>query len=33
MTKAAEHARNDHNIQNMTPDLEQKVRGAIHDKR
>ena len=33
MTKAAEHARQDHNIQTMTPDLEQKVRGAIHEKR
>ena len=33
MAKAAEHARSDHNIQHMTPDLEQKVRGAIHEKR
>jgi predicted small metal-binding protein len=32
MAKATEHARKDHNIQNMTPDLEQKVRGAIRDK-
>jgi predicted small metal-binding protein len=32
MTKAADHARRDHDIQNLTPDLEQKVRGAIHDK-
>ena len=31
MAKATEHARKDHN-QNMTPDLEQKVRGAIRDK-
>ena len=32
MAKATEHARNEHHIQQMTPDLEQKVRGAIHDK-
>ncbi len=32
VAKATEHARNDHNIQHMTPDLEQKVRGAIHEK-
>jgi predicted small metal-binding protein len=33
MVKAAEHARKEHNIQQMTPDLEDKVRDAIHDKR
>lgn len=33
MAKAAEHARNDHNIRTMPPDLEKKVRGAIHEKR
>lgn len=33
VAKATEHARNEHNIRNMTPDLEQKVRGAIHEKR
>ena len=32
IAKATEHARSDHHIQQMTPDLEQKVRGAIHDK-
>jgi predicted small metal-binding protein len=32
MAKATEHARNDHNIRTMTPDLEQKVRSAIHEK-
>jgi predicted small metal-binding protein len=32
MTKAADHARRDHDIQKLTPDLEQKVRGAIHDQ-
>lgn len=33
MAKASEHARKDHDIQNMTPDLQEKVRDAIHDKR
>ena len=33
MAKAAEHARRDHNMQDMTPELQEKVRGAIHDKR
>ena len=32
VAKAAEHARRDHNIQNVTPDLERQVRSAIHDK-
>ena len=33
MAKAAEHARRDHNMQDITPELQEKVRGAIHDKR
>ena len=33
IAKATEHARKDHNITHMTPDLEEKVRGAIHEKR
>ena len=33
MAKAAEHARRDHNMQDLTPELQEKVRGAIHDKR
>ncbi len=33
VAKATEHARRDHNIRDITPDLEQKVRGAIHEKR
>ena len=33
VAKAKEHARRDHNIQTVTPDLEEKVRGAIHEKR
>jgi predicted small metal-binding protein len=33
MAKATEHARTDHKISNVTPDLEQKIRGAIHEKR
>ena len=33
MTKAAEHARKSHNIDRMTPEIEKKVRGAIHDQR
>ena len=32
IAKAKEHARRDHN-QDVTPDLEKKVRGAIHEKR
>lgn len=32
LAKTAEHARNEHNIRQMTPDLEQKVRGAIREK-
>ena len=33
MMKAEEHARKDHNLTHMTPDLRDKVRDAIHDKR
>jgi predicted small metal-binding protein len=33
MAKATEHARKDHNITNVTPDLDSKIRGAIHEKR
>jgi predicted small metal-binding protein len=33
MSKAAEHARTAHDIRQMTPDIENKVRGAIHDQR
>jgi predicted small metal-binding protein len=33
MRKAAEHARTAHDIRQMTPDIENKVRGAIHDQR
>lgn len=32
LAKAADHARNDHNIREITPELEQSVRNAIHDK-
>jgi predicted small metal-binding protein len=32
MAKATEHARSEHNVRNLTPDLEQKIRGAIHEK-
>lgn len=32
MAKATEHARKDHNVDNVTPDFAQKVRGAIHEK-
>ena len=32
MTKAAEHARQAHNIQTMTPELASKVKAAIRDK-
>jgi predicted small metal-binding protein len=31
VAKAAEHAKRDHGIEAVTPELEQKVRGAIHD--
>ena len=33
MRKASEHARTAHNLTQMTPDIERKVRGAIHDQR
>jgi predicted small metal-binding protein len=33
IAKATEHARRDHNVRDITPDLEQKVRSAIHEKR
>lgn len=33
MSKASEHARTAHNITRMTPEIERKVRGAIHDQR
>jgi predicted small metal-binding protein len=33
IAKASEHARKDHNVTNMTPDMQEKVRGAIHEKR
>jgi predicted small metal-binding protein len=33
MAKATEHARKDHNVTHITPDLDQKIRGAIHEKR
>jgi predicted small metal-binding protein len=33
MTKASEHARTAHNMKSMTPEIEKKVRGAIHDQR
>lgn len=32
LSKAAEHARADHDIREVTPALERQVRGAIHDK-
>ena len=32
MAKATEHARSEHNITTVTPDLEKKIRGAIHEK-
>lgn len=32
MRKASEHARTSHNMTNITPDIEKKVRGAIHDQ-
>jgi predicted small metal-binding protein len=33
MSKAREHARTAHNINDMTPETERMVRGAIHDER
>ena len=33
IAKASEHARKEHNITTMTADLQEKVRGAIHEKR
>jgi predicted small metal-binding protein len=33
MSKASEHARTAHNMTRMTPEIENKVRGAIHDQR
>ena len=33
LAKATEHARREHDIREITPDLEKKVRGAIRDKR
>lgn len=32
MAKATDHARQAHNLQQMTPDIESKVRSAIHDQ-
>ena len=32
LQKAAEHARKDHNIQEITPDIQAKVQSAIHDE-
>ncbi len=32
LTQAAEHARRDHQIEEVTPDLEQQVRAAIQEK-
>ena len=31
MTRAAEHARNDHGIQEITPEVGQKAQAAIRD--
>jgi predicted small metal-binding protein len=33
MRKASEHARTSHNMTQMTPEIEKKVRGAIHEQR
>jgi predicted small metal-binding protein len=33
MKKASEHARTTHHLLQMTPEIEKKVRGAIHDQR
>jgi predicted small metal-binding protein len=32
LQQAAEHARNVHNMNEVTPELAQKVRSAIHDE-
>ena len=32
MRKASEHARTSHNMTQMTPEIEKKVRGAIHEQ-
>ena len=32
MAQTAEHARRDHQVEQVTPDLEKKVRAAIHEK-
>ncbi len=32
LAQAAEHARRDHQIEQVTPDLEKQVRAAIHEK-
>lgn len=33
MTKASEHARTAHDMTRMTPEIESKVRSAIHEQR
>lgn len=33
MRKASEHARTAHHLDRMTPEVEAKLRGAIHDQR
>jgi predicted small metal-binding protein len=33
MRNASDHARKSHNITQMTPEIEKKVRGAIHEQR
>ena len=33
MKKAAEHAKKEHNIQNLTPEIVSKVKSAIRDDR
>ena len=33
MAKASEHARTSHNMTQMTPEIERRVRGAIRDQR
>jgi predicted small metal-binding protein len=33
MTRASEHARTTHNLTQMTPEIEKKVRGAIREQR
>jgi predicted small metal-binding protein len=32
MTKAAEHAKQAHNMKSITPDVAKKVRSAIHEE-